>query len=613
MNADPRRPEKIQRYVPKATNGTGQEDLTPDYMNILGHHQTTGNMTEVIEKHGEQILEPNLQVSSVLEDFQPPVGDATSTNNTTNVIPTSTQYGVAIIPNTSTVNDLATETVTPSTETLTDTTSKAPDDKELHSTPSRNDRFKVVKIASLEPFKRGRWKCMDYVDEAPPVGAARVPQSSGSIQISAGTYMQTQSLPQQQFQQMLLQTGFTANGTQFFTNVQPQMIPQGQYFYPQVANVQNPAMQQVPNTIPAQFITNQPYFPAGVVQNAQGFTIPQGYSNVQYVPANLIQNQNSAFVPTSSQPVQLPPNFQQSQSYAGQPNVSQTNVQTLMNGHTFTPQNEQVSGSLPSQTVKSVIMNSNNTQPAVSQTQVLQQNVQNVPVQGNQNVAQGQVYQQQSAFPQNTATQQQTVAPVVVPVQVQPVISTSQVAPVQSQTFDQSLASNVYTNPQFAVSVSSLTVLDNSENATELTETQSGGNANVSENVDDPAKTNPVVNAIDNKIEQAMDLVKSHLMYTVREEVEVLKEKIAELMERIQQLETENNFLRSQIPKSQNVPSTPASTIQQSTVVINPNSNFSNTAPIVASETPTATNTSHNPIPNTQSHSIPTSETLNPQ
>ncbi|XP_014253044.1 protein bunched, class 2/F/G isoform-like isoform X2 [Cimex lectularius] len=51
--------------------------------------------------------------------------------------------------------------------------------------------------------------------------------------------------------------------------------------------------------------------------------------------------------------------------------------------------------------------------------------------------------------------------------------------------------------------------------------------------------------AIDNKIEQAMDLVKSHLMFAVREEVEVLKEKIAELMERISQLESENNILRA--------------------------------------------------------------------
>jgi len=51
--------------------------------------------------------------------------------------------------------------------------------------------------------------------------------------------------------------------------------------------------------------------------------------------------------------------------------------------------------------------------------------------------------------------------------------------------------------------------------------------------------------AIDNKIEQAMDLVKSHLMFAVREEVEVLKEKIAELMDRINQLEVENTILKA--------------------------------------------------------------------
>jgi len=51
--------------------------------------------------------------------------------------------------------------------------------------------------------------------------------------------------------------------------------------------------------------------------------------------------------------------------------------------------------------------------------------------------------------------------------------------------------------------------------------------------------------AIDNKIEQAMDLVKSHLMFAVREEVEVLKEQIAELIERNNQLEYENGILRA--------------------------------------------------------------------
>lgn len=54
--------------------------------------------------------------------------------------------------------------------------------------------------------------------------------------------------------------------------------------------------------------------------------------------------------------------------------------------------------------------------------------------------------------------------------------------------------------------------------------------------------------AIDNKIEQAMDLVKSHLMYAVREEVEVLKEKIAELMDKVGLLETENSNLRMLVP-----------------------------------------------------------------
>lgn len=37
-NVDPRRPDKVQRYkAPTSNNGQG-EDLTPDYMNILGRY-----------------------------------------------------------------------------------------------------------------------------------------------------------------------------------------------------------------------------------------------------------------------------------------------------------------------------------------------------------------------------------------------------------------------------------------------------------------------------------------------------------------------------------------------------------------------------------------------
>jgi len=71
--------------------------------------------------------------------------------------------------------------------------------------------------------------------------------------------------------------------------------------------------------------------------------------------------------------------------------------------------------------------------------------------------------------------------------------------------------------------------------------------------------------AIDNRIEQAMDLVKSHLMNAVRSEVEELKEKIIKLEETISQqsleltkqhtdfnrevgkLQAENEFLRTHV------------------------------------------------------------------
>ncbi|XP_029480055.1 TSC22 domain family protein 2-like isoform X1 [Oncorhynchus nerka] len=73
---------------------------------------------------------------------------------------------------------------------------------------------------------------------------------------------------------------------------------------------------------------------------------------------------------------------------------------------------------------------------------------------------------------------------------------------------------------------------------------QSGSRLQDSKAHSDSASGASVV-AIDNKIEQAMDLVKSHLMYAVREEVEVLKEQIKELFERNSMLEQENAVLKS--------------------------------------------------------------------
>ncbi|XP_017558958.1 TSC22 domain family protein 2 isoform X1 [Pygocentrus nattereri] len=90
--------------------------------------------------------------------------------------------------------------------------------------------------------------------------------------------------------------------------------------------------------------------------------------------------------------------------------------------------------------------------------------------------------------------------------------------------------------------------------------------------------------AIDNKIEQAMDLVKSHLMYAVREEVEVLKEQIKELYERNSVLERENAVLKS-LANSDQLSQLPTAAAAAS----NPNSNPNNPSTNLSAPNPSST------------------------
>lgn len=62
---------------------------------------------------------------------------------------------------------------------------------------------------------------------------------------------------------------------------------------------------------------------------------------------------------------------------------------------------------------------------------------------------------------------------------------------------------------------------------------------------DDESGSSSSMVAIDNKIEQAMDLVKTHLMFAVREEVDILREQIKDLMDQNALLEQENTVLKS--------------------------------------------------------------------
>lgn len=95
--------------------------------------------------------------------------------STAPVIPTSSQYGLAIVPseggnvsnsvNDSNINTLNITSVTDNNiiNLLSSNAKQDADLRDVHS-HGRNERFKVVKIESTEPFKRGRWTCMDYLD-----------------------------------------------------------------------------------------------------------------------------------------------------------------------------------------------------------------------------------------------------------------------------------------------------------------------------------------------------------------------------------------------------------------------------------------------------------------
>ncbi|XP_051874638.1 TSC22 domain family protein 2-like isoform X2 [Pristis pectinata] len=112
---------------------------------------------------------------------------------------------------------------------------------------------------------------------------------------------------------------------------------------------------------------------------------------------------------------------------------------------------------------------------------------------------------------------------------------------------------------------------------------------------DEDSASGASVVAIDNKIEQAMDLVKSHLMYAVREEVEVLKEQIKELIEKNCILERENSLLKSlanndQLSQLQTQVTNLSSTSQpqQPTAVAQPQQSAQQTQPPLQPNVPSA-------------------------
>lgn len=150
-------------------------DAGEDSNDDLDESHTEDNSVE----HSSRITDLDIETPSYSEDTFSKEDVFFNAGNaalsTAPVIPTSSQYGLAIVPsesggtsnsvNDNNINTLDIGSVTDNNiiNLLSSNVKQDQDLREVHS-HGRNERFKVVKIESTEPFKRGRWTCMDYLD-----------------------------------------------------------------------------------------------------------------------------------------------------------------------------------------------------------------------------------------------------------------------------------------------------------------------------------------------------------------------------------------------------------------------------------------------------------------
>uniref|UniRef100_A0A6M2DQ17 Putative serine/threonine-protein kinase ddb g0267686 s n=1 Tax=Xenopsylla cheopis TaxID=163159 RepID=A0A6M2DQ17_XENCH len=335
--------------------------------------------------------------------------------------------------------------------------------------PARTDRFKVVKIESTEPFKRGRWVCMDYLDKN-EYNAEGVTNNHSNANIN------------KLYEKNDMQEGDNDSGSKMGSPVKDiKLIHQNN----NMAHHQSLTPQQMMQCLSTNKNINMTMNQDNA--NVQGQSMPTEFFNDKYAnqQANVMSSSTGPPVSMSNQH-----NENITQYYTGQVQVSSTNNMNI---------------------------------PLASQAPAQAQAPAPAPAPGASlpNIQTMTNAQQGMSLPTNMA---------------------QQVINQQALNINPS-GINITNRPMINHASGANTEAIAREKLLEAVVIVGSSNSGSTEDGDSTGTTNAV--AIDNKIEQAMDLVKSHLMFAVREEVEVLKEKISELMERINMLELENGILRA--------------------------------------------------------------------
>lgn len=427
----------------------------------------------------------------------------------------------------------------------------------------------------------------------------QLPQQTHHITQLTQMTNQSQQMPQSNQMQQIAQQSQQISQQPQQINLQPQQISQQtQLQHPK--QMQTTQIQSQPQQISQQQIPQQQQIGQITSQNQM---IHQNNQQITHT-GQIISQQ------TLSQAQQLNQNQQvqqqQQQQQQPQQQIQQQLAQTSQSGQSMTQQILQPNQSMPPQNqvlTQQLGINQPNSQMSVPQSQnqqviqsqqsqhmqqpgqqyqqpqqMMQSQPQQLPMQTNQPLMHQPTYSQAQSLnamqlqqavmqqiPTNTVTstqmhiqQQQPVVPSNMMQQPQiSVMSQNNIQPtmpMSQQQMTYSLQQHVPINPNYVNSMQNcyfpsqqqMTYKPSIKTVEAVNKKKEDSN---SEDVDNGSTNNATTTvAIDNKIEQAMDLVKSHLMYAVREEVEVLKEKIAELMDKVGLLETENSNLRMLVP-----------------------------------------------------------------
>lgn len=370
-------------------------------------------------------------------------------------------------------------------------------------------RFRVVKIVSSEPFKRGRWLCMDFMD--PPAPAV---EAKPEVETSSSTQSKPPSLPDapsDRVAHIYEISPSDAYASSISVAVGPDQIQQPMYgiFLPVNSNQYPFVTGMNPGAVPIQQEMKRQEVPQTINTTTQGikqaYIVDQKQPGLPPAPGIQICPQHQSQSVNISASVSVPQQ-QPASAQSTPPGTAVTQSHGTDSLHVVQPQIQPSSSNVLQAAPQSTLISSTSQMSDLSQIPVAQTSSVGTQASATPNIPEGSLA--------SSLTNQETVN---VPSQVtQNHVETKELGTPPSSQTSQEVA------PESAPVKSDI----NGEDS----ESAGSGTSTV---------------AIDNKIEQAMDLVKSHLMFAVREEVDVLKEKITELMDRISQLEYENGFLRA--------------------------------------------------------------------